>query len=81
MAVQLFRGVLVIVLYSEMLFLCFMLLPFLSLCDSLMINIICVSNCVYIPTDRTTANAGQSGLRHKNCIGNVANGKQQEDCT
>jgi len=45
-----------------------------------MLNIICISNCVYIQTDRTAANADQNGLCHRNCVGNVADGKRQEEC-
>jgi hypothetical protein len=82
MAVQLFHGV-----FSDCFILCNVIFVFCvvsffvhSLCDSLMMNVICMANCVCIPTDRTTANADQNGMCHRSCIGNVANGKQQEDC-
>jgi len=82
MAVQLFHGV-----SSDCSILCNVIFVFYvatffihSLCDCLMLNIICISNCVYIQTDRTAANADQNGLCHRNCIRNVANGKRQVDC-
>ena len=82
MAVQLFHGV-----FSDCFILCNVIFVFYvatfficSLCDSLMMNIICFCNCVYIQTDGTAANADQNGLCHRNCIGKVANGKWQEDC-
>jgi hypothetical protein len=77
MAVQFFHGV-----FSYYFILCslsfvFYIVTFCicSLCDSLMMYIICISNCVFILADRTAANADQNRLCHRNCIGNVANGK------
>jgi hypothetical protein len=74
----------VIVLYSEMFFFfVFYVVNFFihSLYGSLTMYFICISNCVYIPSDSTATNADQNGLCRRNCTGNVANEKRKEDCT